>query len=118
MLGQFLLRWLANGLGLWLAARLLSGVNYNGQIVVIIIAALVFSIVNALIRPVLVVLSLPAIILSLGLFMLIINGLMLYLVSVIYPSFQVGSFSTAIVAVIIVWLVNYAISAIFERQPA
>ena len=118
MLRDFLLRWLANGLGLWIAARLIPGIEYNDQLHVIVIAALIFSIVNALIRPILVVLSLPAIVLTLGLFMLVVNGFMLYLVTVVYPRFQIATFPRAIWAVMIVWLVNYAMSIVFERQEA
>ena len=118
MLTQFLLRWGANSLGLWIAARLIPGIDYDERLGVIVIAALVFSIVNALVRPILVLLSLPAIVLTMGFFMLIINGFMLYLVTVVYPSFQIATFPRTVLAVIIIWLVNYAISALFEGPSA
>lgn len=118
MLRDFLLRWIANGIGLWLAARLIPGISYSDSLWVIVVAALVFSIVNALIRPILVVLSLPAIVFSLGLFMLIVNAFMLYLVTVIYPRLQIATFPRTIWAVIIIWLVNYVISIIFQRELA
>lgn len=114
MLKQFGVRWLANGVGLWAASELIPGIE-SDNLAVIIIAALVFSIVNAFIRPIAVLLSLPAIILSLGLFMLIINALMLYLVTAIYPRFIIESFGSAVMAVIVVWVMNYAISALFQR---
>ena len=116
MLVRFLWRLAANGLGLWIAARLISDIEYGGNPWVIVIAAIIFSLVNMLLKPILVILSLPAIILSLGLFMLVINGLMLYLVTVIYPEFSIGSFSAAVLAVIIVWVVNLAISVIADRE--
>lgn len=112
MVLQFLLRWLANSVGLWIAARLIPGISYSERLGVIIVAALVFSLVNAVVRPLIVLLSMPAIILTLGFFTLIINAFMLYLVTVLYPRFEVSSFSAAILAVIIVWLVNYAVSAL------
>lgn len=114
MLTGFVLRWFANGLGLWIADRLLTEVRAD-SLMVIIIAALVFSVVNALVRPLVILLSLPAIVISLGLFMLVINGLMLYLVTLIYPSFEVLTFGAAIVTVIIVWLANYAVSTVFHK---
>src|SRR3990167_7888645 len=110
MLKSFLLRWLANGVGLWIAARLIPGISYNEQLHVIVIAALIFSFVNALVRPVAVLLSLPAIVITLGFFMLVINGLMLWLVTVIYPSFQIATFPRTVLAVMVVWLVNYTLS--------
>lgn len=115
MLIRFLSRLIANTLGLWLAARLLSGVSYGDDLWVLLIAALIFSLVNMLIKPLLVILSLPAIIFSLGLFMLIINGFMLYLVTLIYPQFTVDSFGAALLTVIIVWLVNYLVSMLSDR---
>ena len=118
MLKGFLLRIVANGLGLWIAARLLPGIEYGGNLWVIVLAAIIFSIVNAVVRPILVILSLPAIILSLGLFMLIINGLMLYLVTVIYPPLFIDSFGAAVVAVIIIWLANVGVSTVFEPKNA
>src|SRR6266536_4551340 len=95
LLKQFLLRWLVNFLGLWTAATLLTGISYQQHLRVLIWAALVFSLVNAVIRPLVVILSLPAIVLSLGLFTFIINAFMLYLVTIIYPRFHLRSFWTA-----------------------
>jgi putative membrane protein len=112
---HFLIRYLANGVGLWVASRLISGIEYKNSLLVIAIAALVFSIANTFIRPLIILLSLPAIIVTLGLFTLVVNAFMLYLVTVIYPSFTISSFSAAIFAVIIIWLVNYALSAILKK---
>ena len=114
MIRQFLLRWLVNFLGLWAAATLLSGVNYGNQIHVLVWAALIFSVVNALIRPLVIVLALPAIVLTLGLFILVVNAFMLYLVTVLYSSFHVVSFWQAILAVVIVWIVNYLFTEVME----
>lgn len=116
MLKQFLVRSACNAAGLWVAASLLSGINYDGSHWVIIVAALIFSAVNMFIRPLVMLLSISAIILTLGLFTLIVNALMLYLVTVIYPSFEITSFGSAVVAVAIVWLVNYALSSLFQSK--
>lgn len=116
MLKLFLIRWTFNAVGLWLAAELIGGVSFTGGLLVIIIGALVFSLVNAFIRPIIVILSLPAIVLSLGLFMLVVNAFMLYLVTVLYDPFVVSSFGSAILAVIIVWLVNYGLSTLVPRE--
>ncbi len=113
MIRQFLLRWFINFIGLWAAAWLLSGVNYD-NVSVLIWASLIFSIVNAMIRPIVIVLSLPAIVLTLGLFTFVVNALMLYLVTVLYDPFQVASFWQAILAVLVVWITNYLFTSLME----
>ena len=106
----FLLRWMVNFFGLWTAATLLSGISYQQSGRVLIWAALIFSLVNMLIKPIVILLTLPAILLTLGLFTLVINAFMLYLVTVFYPAFHVNSFGQAVLAVIIIWLVNYLLN--------
>jgi len=115
MIRSFVLRWLINFLGLWAAATLLTGISYGNQMSVLIVAALIFSIVNALIRPLIVVLALPAILITMGFFMLVINAFMLYLVTLLYPAFHVTSFWLALLAVAIVWVVNYLLTDVMEH---
>ena len=107
MLKRFLLIWAANVIGLFTAALLFSAVDYSGRITVLLIASLIFAIVNSLIRPLVVIISLPAIVLTLGLFTLVVNAAMLYLTSHLYPALQLRSVWATIGTVIIVWLVNY-----------
>ncbi len=114
---RFLLRWLVCSLGLWIAAGLLSGsVSYGDHMGVVIIAGLILAAINALIKPVLVLASLPAILLTLGLFMIIINGLTVYLPSWLYSPLQITNFGAAIVTGIIIGLVNYLVTAILEER--
>ncbi len=115
MLRRFLLTWLANFLGLLLASMFLKGIGSKG-FGVIAIASLIFGIVNALLRPALVILSLPAIVWTFGLFSLIINTLLLYITSAIYKPFQVNSVWAAIGAVVAVWLANYVMGFIIEKE--
>jgi putative membrane protein len=117
MIRKFSLRCLVNFLGLWAAAELMTGsINYDNKIWVLVAAALIFSVVNAVIRPLVVLLSLPAIVLTLGLFTLVINAFMLYLVTKIYPSFHLRSFWTAVVATVIIWVVNYLLTELLEPK--
>ncbi len=116
MIKQFLLRWMVNFFGLWTAATLLTGISYGSHVRVLVIAALIFSIVNALVRPIVVLLTLPAIMLTLGFFTLVVNTLMLYLVTFFYPRFQVHSFWSGLLAVIIIWIVNYLLNDVIERK--
>lgn len=111
---KFLFRWLANSLGLYVAAQAFDLVYYHERIGVIIFAGLVLSILNALIKPVLVIFTLPAIALTLGIFMLVINGFIVYLASLLYEALQINSFWAAILVGIIIGLVNYIITIVAE----
>lgn len=107
MLKRFLLSWLVNGVGLFIASLLFSGVGYSNKIIVLVVASLIFGLVNSLVRPLIILLSLPAIVLTLGLFTFVVNAMMLWITSLIYPAFQVNSIASAVGAVIIVWFINY-----------
>lgn len=116
---RFLVRWVVCSLGLWIAAGLFgSHISYHHGIHVIIIAGFILAVVNAVLRPILVLLSLPAILLSLGLFMLVINGLMVFIVSKLYSQLELSSFWSAILAGIIIGLVNYLVTTILESRES
>lgn len=104
-------------LGLWIAAGLLGErLTYDSRVGVIIISGLVLAVVNAIIKPVVVILSLPAILFSLGLFMIVINGLMVLLASKLYANLHVTNFAAAMLAGMVIGLVNYLVSAILEER--
>ena len=110
----FVARWILNSFGLWISVRLF-GTGYDNIHVAIgaagfLTAGLIFSIINSMLRPFFVVLSLPAIILSLGIFTLIVNGLMVYLSLKIAPGISM-KFWNSILTGIILSLVNYIVSA-------
>jgi putative membrane protein len=117
VLARLALRWFVCSLGLWIAAGLLgSSITYEQRFSVIIIAGLVLAIVNLLIKPLIVLLSIPAILLSLGLFMLVINGLMVLLVSKLYTPLHITNFWAAIFAGVVIGLVNYLVTTIVENE--
>ncbi len=111
---QFLIRWGLNTTGLFTASLLLSGITYQEEWHVLLIAALVLSVINALIKPFVVILSLPALLITLGIFSIVINGFMVYLAHIIYRPFQVSSFGTAVLAGLVVGLVNYIVTRVFD----
>ena len=115
-MSRFLLRWFVCGLGLWIAAGLFGGITYDSRLGVIIVAGFLLAIVNTIIKPIVVILSLPAILFSLGLFMIVINGLMVLLVSKLYPNLYVTSFMNAILAGMVIGLVNYLVTTIVEER--
>ncbi len=114
---RFLIRWFVSSLGLWIAAGLLSNrISYGSHIGVIIIAGLILALVNSVIKPIVVILSLPAILFSLGLFMIVINGLMVLLVSKLYAPLEVRNFGAAMLAGMVIGLVNYLVTTILEER--
>jgi putative membrane protein len=112
---RFLTRWLVCSLGLWIAAGFLStSITYDSKLRVIIIAGLLLAIINVIIKPILIIFSLPAIILTLGLFMIVINGLTVFIASKLYEPLHITNFWAAIFAGMVIGLVNYLVTAILE----
>ncbi|MDO5343695.1 MAG: phage holin family protein [Candidatus Saccharibacteria bacterium] len=117
LVAVILVRWVLNSLGLWVAATLLGSVGADlgtaSAIAVFLLAGLIFSIVNSVVKPIVVILSLPAILLTLGLFTLIVNGLMVYITLALVPEVSM-TFGASILAGIIMSLVNYIVSNAFD----
>jgi putative membrane protein len=114
---RFLVRWLVCSLGLWIAASLLGpdrlSVGHSWGTVTG--AGFFLALINMFLRPILIFLSIPALLLSLGLFMLVVNGFLILLASWLYSPLYVKNLGVAIVAGVIVGLVNYLVSRILEE---
>lgn len=115
----FLLRWALNSVGLWIAVRLL-GTGYDGHQVTagvlgFLLAGLIFSIINSIVRPFVIIFSLPAILLTLGLFTIVVNGLMVYISLKLAPGLTM-TFWNSILTGIILSLINYIISSLLELR--
>src|SRR6266545_365799 len=106
----FLVRLLITALGLWVADQLLPGIVITGT-GALIVSALVLGVVNALIRPILFFLTLPLTVLTLGLFVLIVNGISLALVAWLVPGFHVAGMWSATLGAVVVGLTSWAASA-------
>ena len=117
---RFLVRWFVCGLGLWIAAGLLSkSVEFEtsgSKFWVVIVSGLILALINSVIKPLVVLLSLPAILLTLGLFMVVINGFSVLLASWLYEPLHIGNFWAAMLAGVIIGLVNYLVTAFLESQ--
>lgn len=115
----FVVRWLVSSLGLWVAVRLFGSGYENVEITAgiggFLLAGFIFSVVNSLLKPLAVIFSLPAILLTLGLFMLVVNGVLVYLSLLITPGISM-SFGNSILTGIILSLVNYIVSAAVELR--
>ncbi len=110
----FLVRLLVNAAALWVATQLVPGVSYTGGALPILGVALIFGVVNAVLRPVAFILTFPILILTLGLFTFVINALMLWLTSTVSHAlglgFRVSGFWPAFGGALVVTIVSWALS--------
>lgn len=115
----FVLRWILNSFGLWVAVRLFgtgyTDADLTASTWVFLMAGLIFSIINAVLRPIAIILSLPAILLTLGLFTVIVNGVMVYISLLLAPGLHM-TFWHSILTGIVLSLVNYIVSSTLELQ--
>jgi putative membrane protein len=119
---EFAIRWAGNVVALFVAAWILSGISYGDQWWTLFIAAAVFTLINAWVKPVLTILSIPFIVVTLGLFYFLINVLMLYITDWVVPDFEIRTFWWAVLAAIIVSIVNWLLGLVLpdpdERSRA
>jgi putative membrane protein len=108
---DFLLRYAGNLAALWVASEIFDEMTYGDDFWVLALAALVFTIVNWIVKPILAILSIPLIIVTFGIAYFFVNVLMLVLTSVVVGDFAVGGFWTYVGATIVIWLVNVLIGA-------
>lgn len=116
MLRRFIVTWFFNIVALWVAAELVEGIGYDDNEWVLVIAALVFSLVNIFVKPIVIFFTLPLVLVTLGLALFFVNLLMLYLTSWVVDDFTVDSFGAAILGTIIIWLVNTVLESVFTRD--
>jgi putative membrane protein len=108
------LAWAINALALWVANRLFTGVLIHGWTAYLVGAA-VLGIANAVVKPVLAILTLPLILVTLGFFLLLINVAMVALAAWITPNFSIHGFWTYVGVVIVLWVVNWAGNSFIDR---
>lgn len=106
-----LIQVLINSVGLLLAAYLVPGIHYQGGVLLLLLAGLVMGLINLLVKPVAALLSLPLIVLTLGLFYLVVNGLMVYLAAALVPGLTVDGCGWAILGGIVLGLFNWLVRA-------
>jgi putative membrane protein len=110
-----LLQVLLNGVALLLAAKLVPGISYHGGLGYLVLAGLVFGLINLIVKPLVTLLSLPVIVLTLGLFFLVINALMLYLADALLSGLEVDGLVPALLGGVVIALFNWVVRA-FTRE--
>jgi putative membrane protein len=114
-MARFIVRAVFAALGLWLAAQLLDGVSFDDT-TTLIVAAVLLGLVNAVIRPIVVLLTLPFTIITLGLFLLVVNAAMIGLVAFLLQGFRVDGLGSGVMAAIITGLVSWA-GSLVSAEP-
>jgi putative membrane protein len=109
---NLLVRIFVNAVALWVAARLVGGIELSDAFWPVVLVAAVFGIVNALIRPVVLLLSLPLVILTLGLFTLVVNALMLLLTAALVDALAVEGFWAAVLGSLVISIVSFLFSVL------
>ena len=116
---RFLIRLIVNAAALWVATRIVTGVTYSGDVPTFLVVAFIFGIINAFIRPVAKILTFPIILLTLGIFALVVNGLMLWLTSALSDAlglgFHVRGFFAAFFGALVVSIVSTILSLVVVK---
>lgn len=112
---SFLIRWLVTAIAVLAAAKIIPGISCDSWST-LIIAALVLGIFNAFLKPILLLLNLPIIVFTLGLFVPILNALLLWLTSAIVPEFHVSGFWAAFFGSLVISVVSIILNAIVRRE--
>lgn len=115
-MSRLIVHLLVTALLLWLISYILPGIRFTG-FGSALLAAVVLGIVNVLVRPILVIITLPISVVTLGLFLIVVNALMLMLTGALVPGFTVAGFGTAILGGILLGIFNLVVSSLL-RQPA
>ena len=115
---KLLLRWIASAVAVYAAVSLVEGISYDGRITTLFVVALVLGLVNALVRPILKSLACGLIVLTLGLFLFVINAAMLYLAAFLSGQlgygFHIADFVSALIGSVIITLVSWVLSLLLK----
>jgi putative membrane protein len=106
VLTRLVITWLTNCLGLLVASAIVPEISYGHDVGTLLLAGAVLGAVNFLVRPLVILLTLPAVILTLGLFLLLINAGMLWVTSKLVSGFEIGGFWSTLAGALILWVVN------------
>lgn len=113
---DFLLQWAVTALSLWLASLLFKGIKFDST-GALVLSALLLGLANAVVKPLLIILTLPLTLITFGLFILVINALMMLLVASLLKSFKVSGFWTAFFASLFISVLSIVFGAMFSGSP-
>ena len=107
-----------SGVGLWAASGLLGteSVSYQGRLSAVVVSGFILALVNTFIRPLVTFLTLPAVLLTLGIFRIVINALMVLLAAWLYGPLEVSGFGVAVITGIVIGLINWVVGILLEED--
>jgi putative membrane protein len=111
---RLLYLWVINVVALWVCDKLIDGIVFTGNFGTLVLAGLVFALVNMLLKPVVKLLAIPLILITLGIALFFINILMLYITDWIVSGFDITHFGAAVWATIVIWGVNWILQIVFD----
>jgi putative membrane protein len=114
-LSRLIARVVANAVAL-LATTVVPGIQFRGSAVTLLLAGALFGLFNALVRPLAVLLSLPLLVLTLGLFYIVLNGILLWIASFFLPGYSVSGIVSGILGSLVIGVVNWALQAAFGKD--
>ena len=117
-MARILLQILLNGLGVFLAAYIVPGVEYTGSWAYLLLVGLVIGLINLLVKPLVTLLSIPALILTLGLFYLVINGVLFYLAGFLLAGLEVDGCLPAILGGLVLAVFNWLTRGLVEKEKS
>ena len=106
--------WIFNTIALFVAYKLIDGIEFSGEFGIIILTGFVFALINIFLKPIVKLLALPLIVFTLGIVLFFINILMLYITDWIVSGFNISSFGAAVWATIVIWAVNWLLHVVFD----
>jgi putative membrane protein len=112
---RLILKWALNSFALFIVMRLIPGIQID-RFQDLLLATLVIGLLNVFLKPIIVILTLPVTLLTLGLFILVINGLIFYLAVLLVPGFHVTSFGAAFVAALLFSLFSFVLNMVFGSK--
>ncbi len=113
---NLIIRLFVNAVALWVAARLVTGIELAGEFWPVLLVAAVFGLVNALIKPLALLLSFPVVVLTLGLFTIVVNALMLMLTAALVDALTVVGFWAALLGSLLISLVSFLFSVLLPEK--
>ena len=115
---NFLVRLLINAVALWLATRLIDGISFDGEMIFLLVVALIFGVVNAIVKPILIFLTFPFLIVTLGLFAIVINMAVLWVTTMLTDRIEIDGFWAYVWAALIISIVTLALRIAFPDRDA
>ena len=109
-----LLRIIVNAVGLW-ATTFVPGIHFRGTLVTLLLAGAILGLFNLIVRPIALILSIPLLILTLGLFYFVLNGILLWLASLVIPGYVVIGIWPGILGSLVMAIVNWILGSLFSR---